>query len=185
VTFADKFPEQVEFEIDRPRLVRYLRACGFAVCVGGMIPVSLFFSLAAFSGSFQHRPPVEFDEILPRLATYLATGVSIGCCVGVLLYFITAHFPARWAAQNVRLIVEGPYLRLVSGAIFVSDRRMHFRTISDYSTHSGPLLWRFGMKTLSFSTTSGRNGLPTRIAGLVDPDKVRDALCEIDAAREN
>ena len=113
------------------------------------------------------------------------SGAAIGCCIGVLLYFITTHFVAKWAAQNVRLIVEGPYLRLVSGGIFVSDRRMHFRTISDYTTHAGPLLRRFGMKTLSFTAAGSRNSLPTRIAGLVDPDKVRDALCEIDAAREN
>lgn len=147
--------------------------------------LSLFFSIVAFSGSFKRSPIYQFDDVWQRLVTYLATGIPIGCCIGVLMYLLTTHFYAKWAAQNLRLIVEGPYLRLVSGGIFVSDRRMHFRTISDYTTHAGPLLRRLAMKTLSFSATGSRNSLPTRIAGLVDPDKVRDALCEIDAAREN
>lgn len=184
MAFSDKYPEQIEFEIDRPRVRRYLRLLGFGSYLGGTTVVSLFFSFAAFTGSFQHQPIVQFDEIVHRLAAYFATGLAIGCAIGLLLYFVTTHFIADWAAQNLRLIVEGPYLRLVSGGVFVSDRRIHFRTVNDYSTHAGPLLRRLGMKSLSFRV-EGNSRLLTTVAGLVDPDDVRDALCEIDAAREN
>ena len=83
-------------------------------------------------------------------------------------------------------MVEGPYLRLVSGGYFVTDRRIHFRTVGDYSTHEGPLLRKLGMKSLSFRiASSGQVPLCHHVAGLVNPDDVRDQLCEIDAAREN
>lgn len=182
---TDQFPANIEFEIDRARLMRYWRIQGFVGCCGpATLLISImftpFFSLL-FLGVRQ-APPGPLA--LWRSVAFVVATLS-GFLAGSLLYFIMAHYPAKWAATNLRLTVEGPYLRIVSGAIFVTDRRIHFRSISDYSTHDGPLLKRLGMKALSFRVIGGAQATSSTIPGIIDAVKARDLLCEIDAAREN
>jgi len=135
---------------------------------------------------FRHASLPDVKEGVVIAFVYLAAGSAVALLLGAALYFALGHYQSKWSANNLRLLVEGPYLRIVSGAVFVTDRRIHFRAISDYSTHDGPLLRRLKMKTISFRIIGqGQPVRSTSIPGVIDPIKVRDMLCEIDAAREN
>lgn len=183
--FTDKYPEQIEFEIDRPRLIRYWRLCGFLGCCIPCVVGVVLIALPLLGDYLQTHRHLHLGEILVIGLAYLAVGAIAGLLIGLLLYIAMSHYSAKWAAQNLRLIIEGPYLRLISGGLLITDRRIHFRAISDYSTTQGPMLRLFGMKTLSFRVVGSSQSFSTTVAGLKEPDKVRDALCEIDAAREN
>jgi membrane protein YdbS with pleckstrin-like domain len=183
---ADKYPENIEFEIDRPRLLKYwrLQALG-GYCACAIFP-AVMIAGPLIGEHFRHTSPPDVKEALVTVLIFLAACSAAASLLGAALYFALGHYQAKWSADNLRLLVEGPYLRIVSGAVFVTDRRIHFRAISDYSTHDGPLLRRLKMKTISFRIIGqGQPVRSTSIPGVIDPIKVRDMLCEIDAAREN
>ncbi len=181
---VDKYPTNIEYEIDRVALIRYWRlqaTIGYSLAPA---PIAGMFGLAFFRLYVETHPGIGGLTYVAFAAMLILAGLFAGMLVGILLYFLMSHFLIKLSVKNLRLLVEGPYLRSISGAIFVTDRRIHFRAISDYSTSDGPLLRRFGMRNLSFTVIGSTAHASTVVSGLKNPDEVRDQLCEIDAARE-
>jgi hypothetical protein len=185
VAFADKFPEQVEFEIDREKLFRYRRRQSIYFCLGFPSLISLILAIAIFGGRVEKQQQWTIEQLVWMGLAYLAVSLAAAVLAGVLIYVVFVRRELTLAVRNLRLVVEGPFLRIVSGGSFVSDRRIHFRAISDYSTHESPLMQDYGMKLLSFHVCGDCDARSTTVAGLKDADNVRDMLCEIDAAREH
>lgn len=182
MTFQDKFPNQIEFELNRPALTRFYRIQGFAISaifpVVMSVPASAGVIGEAFRGQEQAALTYKFG-----ISVIIVLGcILMALALGAVIYFAYFHRAAILHAQNERLIVEGPFLRVISGAYVVSDERFHFRDIHTYSTTQGPLQRRLGLKTLSFRSDK-RQVPPINFNGLKNPDEVRDMLCEIDAAR--
>jgi membrane protein YdbS with pleckstrin-like domain len=185
--FRDGYPTDIEFEIDRRALLRYSRVQSLIACCAASLPVSILVAVACFKTHREANPTMAMVSSFGWLMLYAGAGVLAGLFVGGGIYFLLSHASSKLASQNLRLMVEGPYLRIISGGVFVTDRRLHFRDIGDYTIAEGPLLRMFGLKALSFRVTStGRTGqFPAyTVVGLVNPDRVRDQLCDIDAVRE-
>jgi len=181
----DKYPQNIEFEIDRPRLTKYWQLQSLAGYCSATLLAGLFAAGALIGDRFKASATASAGQYVLAGLEFLLLTLAVTVALGVLLYFALGHYQSKWAAANLRLLVEGQYLRLVTGAVFITDRRIHFRAISDYSTHDGPLLRRLGIKTLAFRVIGGNQPSRTTIPGVIDALKVRDMLCEIDAAREN
>lgn len=184
MVFKDKFPVQIEFEIDRDKLARYYRLQAILACVVIGIPFGLIISFGFLNPFLLMNPQFTVIQIIGSSLGFLVGGIVAGLLLAVALYYPYFHRSSLRAAQNLRLIVEGPYLRLVAGSYFVVDRRYHFKDIHTYTTCQGPLLKRLGMKALMFNV-SLRQVPPVHVDGLIDVDSVRDKLCEIDSARES
>jgi hypothetical protein len=187
VPFRDGYPTDIEFEIDRRALLRYLRVQALIGYCAALVPLLILVAITCFKVHREWNPKMGIASSFGWLILYGIAGILVGLVVGAGIYFVTSHTRSRLASQNLRLIVEGPYLRIISGAVFITDRRIHFRDINDYSVEEGPLLRMCGLKALRFHVmaTGGTGQFPTRsIVGLVNPEKVRDQLCDIDAARE-
>jgi membrane protein YdbS with pleckstrin-like domain len=183
--FKDRYPTTLEFEIDRGQLLRYWRLQAIIGCCGATLPFSFAIGMSLFRFHLESNLNLGVLWKLSWFVLYFIAGFVAGLVVGGVIYFAMCHVPAKRAAANLRLMVEGPFLRIVSGGYFVTDRRIHFRAISDYSIQEGPLLKQLGMKSLSFRVMGSAQGVSQSVAGLVNPEEVRDQLCEIDASREN
>jgi len=184
LTFKDRFPLKAEFEIDRDRLLRHLLTQARFGCFGLAFPLALLLALAFFNA---HMAPYHNTGIWFRLgwfSIYMLGGILACSIFGSILYFTYFRPSARLKAENLRLMVDGPYLRLVSGGFILLDQRFHFRDVSSYGTVQGPLLRRHGLKSLWFRVHGRTTTPPLSVTGLVDADHVRDILCEIDASRE-
>lgn len=184
VVFKDKFPLQLEFDIDRERLTRYYRFQSFIGCVAIAIPVGVIAAFGFLKPFLQVNNDFTLIQRVVSSVCFIVGGMFAGLFVGMALYYPCFHKSSQRAARNLRLIVEGPYLRLVSGSYFVVDRRYHFNEIHTYTTFQGPLQRRFGMKTLMINVAV-RQIPPVHVDGLIDTDSVRDKLCEMDAVRES
>lgn len=183
MAFKDTFPVEVEFEIDRKVLVRYYRLQSLVGCVLVSVPFGVLVAVGLLQSFLLIHPEFTLWQKVLSCVCFVSGGLVLGLLVAAVFYYPYFHKSSNLAAQNLRLRVEGPYLRLISGSYFVIDRRYHFKDIHTYTTCQGPLLKRFGMKTLTFNV-SVRQMPPVQIDGLIDVDSVRDKLCEIDAARE-
>lgn len=184
MTFKDRFPLEIDFEIDRQRLLRYLLAQAKIGCFGLPFPFAMLLALAFFNEGMApyHNTDVWFS--LGWFSFYMMAGLLACGIFGSILYFAYFRPSARLKADNLRLMVDGPYLRLVSGGLILNDQRFHFRDVSCYSTVQGPLLRRHGLKSLCFRVNGHAAAPPLSVIGLVDAGRVRDVLCEIDASRE-
>lgn len=184
MTFKDNFPLEIEFEIDRERLLRHLLLQARIGCFGLPLPFCLLLAWAFYN---EHMVPYWNADVWFRigwLSAYILAGLVACVIFGSILYFAYFRPSARLKANNLRLMVDGPYLRFVSGGFVLLDQRFHFRDVSSYSTIQGPLLRRHGLKSLCFRVRGRANTPPLSVAGLADADHVRDVLCEIDASRE-
>jgi hypothetical protein len=184
LTFKDSFTLEIDFEIDRDRLLRHLLTQAKMGCFGLALPFCVLFALSFFNS---HMAPYRNADMWFRLgwlSVYLLAGLVACAVFGSVLYFAYFGPSARLKAKNLRLMVDGPYLRLVSGGFVLLDQRFHFRDVSSYSTVQGPFLRRNGLKTLCFRVQGRSATPPLSVTGLIDADRVRDVLCEIDASRE-
>ncbi len=181
MTFKDKFPNHIEFDIQRDTLCKLYR--WEALCFCGVIAafIGLLFG-AMLHGSLRAQiQDYHYENWLTmQVLAYLA-GLAIGSVIGAIFYFGYFHRAARLSADNLRVLVEGPFLRVVTGSFIVVDQRFHFEDIQNYTTIQGPIQKRLRMKSLSFR--QNRGGPPIFIQGLSQPDVVRDILSELDAQR--
>lgn len=184
MVFKDKFPLEIEFEIDRNFLVRYYRLQALIGCAAIILPFATFFTFVFLSPFLVFLGELTPTQRLISTVCSAVGGLAVGLLVTMAFYYTYFHKSSELAARNLRLPVEGPYLRLVSGSYFVTDKRYHFKDVHTYTICQGPLLKWFGMKTLAFHVSS-RQVPPVQVAGIIDVESVRDKLCEIDAAREH
>jgi len=177
---SDKYPETIEFEIDRDKLRKYLRTRAF-----------LFWNILTFFGAFGNfinaiedcEYSSKYDSIL-YITKGTLLGLLIGFCSAVILYFIFSHKCAKKTSDNLQIIVEGAFLRVVNKGYINTDRKIHFRALVDYTIMDGRLMRHFGLSVLAITTTGGGQQVPIRIIGLKDCQSVRQTLAEIDAIRE-
>ena len=131
--FRDGYPTDIEFEFDRPALLRYSRVQALIGCCAVSVPVLILVAMTFFKVHREWNPEKGMASFLGWLIVYGSAGILAGLFVGCGIYFVTSHATSRLASQNLRLIVEGPYLRVISGGVFTADRRIHFRDVNDYS----------------------------------------------------
>ena len=182
MTTADRHPHSIRFDFDRENLRRYLRikwALAWMLTLGGL---GAFFSTIRIGDALERAGTLTADNAATCLR-FLATGTGAGFLLGAVCYLGFSHFRAGRLAATLSLEVEGAFLRISQGGLFKSDRKLHFRSIIDYSVVEGPLRRRFGLRTLVMTIPGGPAGMIS-IGGLHDCDAVRDMLAEIDAARE-
>lgn len=180
MSIPDKLSTQIEFEFDRDAIQRLYRVEGWLICALPMLTVFLMFSSGMIAEQVRTQPSASWQYTLGLTVLYVLGAVVSGLAIGTVIYFCYFHRAAVLYAKNLRLLVEGPYLRCVTGAYVVVDQRIHFQDIHACTTIEGPLLRRFGLKCLAFSTPQ-RQVPPIRLDGVKDADHVRDMLCEIAA----
>ncbi|WP_143543898.1 hypothetical protein [Rhodopirellula sp. MGV] len=183
--FQDQYPREIEFEIDRMKLLGYLSDQAKLGCFGIVFPFAILIAFAFYREAM--APFHKNDDIwfwFGWFSLYMLGGLAACGVLGSVLYVSYFRRSARLKANNLRLMVDGCYLRLVSGGFVVIDQRFHFREVSSYATVQGPLLRRHKLKTLCFRIDRRMNSPALLVTGLADADEVRDVLCEIDAARE-
>ena len=104
--FKDSFPQEIEFEIDRERLLRYLLAQARLGCFGLALPFCLMFALMFFGSHMALQPNADIWFRVGWLSLYLAGGL-IACALFVsILYFAYFRPSARLKAKNLRLLVD-------------------------------------------------------------------------------
>ncbi len=182
MVFSDKYPQRIEFEFNRPALCRIYRLRAWLACVPLLSVFAFLFTAGIFSDFLAMHSRADWVYKLGMGVIYFGAGQLVSLLMASIIYFSYFHRAAALHAQNRRLIVEGPYLRYISGAYVIFDRRFHFRDIHTYTTVQGPLLKRFGVESLLFYSQQRPGGL-NQVDGLQDVAEVRDMLCEIDAER--
>jgi hypothetical protein len=184
LAFKDRFPTEIEFDIDRDGYLRYLKAQAWLGCFGISSPFMLLLTGGLFQEKMAPFRDAGFGYQFGWLVLCSIAGLGAGGIFSSILYFGYFGPSARRKAKNLRLLVDGPYLRMVTGGFIVVDQRFHFRDVSCYTTVQGPLLRYLGLKSLRFRVQERSAAPPLAVHGLVDPDGARDDLCEIDASRE-
>lgn len=184
----DPYPEEFTIEINRPGLARYLRRAErirIDVVLG---------TLGAFGGLFYAAAWVERIEasaatIAPLLIPALVVaGAALGALLGTfltpLVYAVLSRKEVRRQVESLHVAVEGPYLRIRSQSSRTSDRKLHFRSIVDYSTIQDRLARRCGVELLQLTTMAGGQHTLVLIPAVEDCLEVRDTLAEVDRLRE-
>lgn len=175
---------EIVYSFDHDRLRRYLRVRGFILWVGALGALGAFFGLPAAGKKLEIS---RLDVPTKIIAAARSTGIGFGCgaLIGAFCYLTLTHFRSSTEARAFSLRVDGPFVRLKTGGFMHTDRKIHFRSVIDYSVVDGPLRRRFGLQTLQMTVPAGvPNGL-IQLTGLRDCERVRDELAALDAAREH
>ena len=180
---TDPHPQQLEIEIDRPRLRTYLRmkaALSWLLLLGSFGAV---FGMLATEETLKEgvRP---WTDVILILLTGLARGLTIGLLVAAGAYLLFSHYVLGRFASELQLRVEGPFLRLRQHMLVSSDRKLHFRAIVDYAVVQDPLMRLFAISALQMTTTGSGLNSTINVPGVTHCESVRDLLSEIDRCRE-
>lgn len=186
---SDPRPAEITYTFDHNRLRRYLRLKGLLGWVGALGLLGGFFGFIAAADTLD-RHGIPLGEKLRTAAVRTGVGLAGGTAFGAFCYLVLTHRRSAAEASAVSLRVEGPFVRVTSGGITRIDRKLHFRSIIDYSLVDGPLRRRLGLKTLVMTVPVGAPnvGAPgglVLLTGLRDCERVRDELAALDAAREH
>lgn len=180
----DPHPTNFEIEIDRESLKKYLRTKSILVWLGPLGLYGGLFGLLVLCKQAEQGEVHSWIQVL-ALLRYAVMGLVIGTALGSVCYLILSRWRAARFAEAIRVSVEGPFVRIRQFLWTYSDRKLHFRSIVDYTVVQGPLMRRFGIEALRMSTAAcGQNSFLT-IHGVKDCLRVRDMLAEIDSQREN
>lgn len=179
-------PATFEIEIDRDAHCRQLRRQYFLASTICCALLGVFIGCGLIEWALGERfdSPQTYLGLVSRIAVTIGGALGIGFIVGVALYRVFLRSYCARAAANFSAHVEGAFLVLRSGWRTVRDRRIHFRSIIDYSTIETSFLRKMGVKTIAFSTPGAQQGTRNVIPAVRDADRVRDLLAEVDAARE-
>ena len=188
-TSIEHKPEEIHYPFDHDLLRHYLRLKGALLWIGVLLCLGAFFGFTSV-GRLVENPNIPAAAKLANALRNTATGAGCGAALGGLCYLVLTHFRADRESRAASLHVEGPFVRVTLGGFARVDRKLHFRSIIDYSLVEGPLRRRLGLKTLVMSVPAGPPvlGAPAGsvlLTGLRDPDHVRDELAALDAAREH
>lgn len=181
---TDQFPTNMEIEIDRTRLRRYLRVKYFVSWCGLLVIFGALFGLASAEGTLKKHDDPSPAVVRHTMLTGLTRGVAISCALATTCYLVLSHWPAAKEARTARLAVAGPFLCIRQGAFVQSDRKLHVRAAVDYAVLDTWFARLFGIATLQITTMAGTPQSTIRIPGVKNCLAVRDLLAKIDAARE-
>jgi membrane protein YdbS with pleckstrin-like domain len=179
----DPHPRQIAFEFDREKLRRYLRLRGLTLWIIGLGGIGSFIGFCTAMDMLQ-RAHAAFPDKLPEALIHFASLGGGGLVLGLACYLVFSHRQAESHARSISLEVDGPFLRIREGGLFKTDRKIHFRSVVDYSLVEGPILRRCGLKTLRMAVPVGAPTGLIQVTGLLNCETVRDQLAEIDALRE-
>ncbi len=180
---SDQYPDKLDIEIDRERLKNYLRAKWLLAWTLPLTALGVISGLP--SAKDLERSHASFAEGFPHILRAMVEGAGVMFVIALLLYFAISHHVASRFARTLEVRVDGPFLHIRQQSYLLSDRKLHFRSIVDYSTIQGFLLRCFNLHALQMTTPAGGVNSIINIPGIKDCLKVRDLLSEIDRLREN
>lgn len=180
----NSYPEIMKFEINRSQLERYNNRIGLYVISLLFMFLGVFFGFAYIIGAANDLHFKSKDELylflIGRMSICVA--ITIAAIFGFYIFGIRKH-SKRYAA-TLDVSVEGSFLRIREYSKGLVDRKIHFRSIVDYSNIQSPMMTRYGLQSLKINTTSGGQYSAITILGIEDCLKVRDILSDIDQQRE-
>jgi len=181
---TDPHPHDLEIEIDRNRLRAYLRAQSLVIWA------LLFSFLGIICGLSSVAKDLEqgvhtWSSMLTTAATAIGIGWGLGLLVASACYFVFNHRMTGRFADELRISVEGPFLRIRQRLAVATDRKLHFRAIVDYAVVQDPFMRLFDIHSLQMTTTGSGPTSIINVPGVKDCLKARDTLSEIDGLREN
>lgn len=179
----DNYPDKIEFEIDREAVCRYWQWQGWWLTCFFSLGLTFLIGAMPFASHVEHHHHPTFRGIASAVVVYFLSAAALGALLHWTIYLCWVRRYMQLSADHLRLFVDGAFLRVISGAYSIRDRRIHFREVSDYSTIEDPRMHKFGLKLLTFRVKGGRE-FGECIPGLTKADLVCNQLCEIDAARE-
>ena len=182
---TDPHPANFEIEIDRERLRKYLRAKWLLLWLALLGFFGALFGLAAASGRINQANMMSSNQIAVLLVKGPAVGLAVGAGAAGLCYLLFSHRLAGRIASSLGVSVEGPFIRIRQSAESRTDRKLHFRSIVDYSCVQGRLRCLLGIESLHLTTSAGGQHSFLVIHAVKDCLRVRDLLAEIDSLREN
>ena len=183
----DSYPSHLTIEIDRVRLRKFL-------CMRSLIAWATVFTLfgglfgfVAFAKAMEAAENSGLSGGAAAICGALALMKSIGISsvLALLAFFIFSFRSDTRTARNLEVTIEGSFLRVRQFAHSMTDRKLHFRSIVDYTTYQDSLMRRCGIHSLQMTTIGGGPTSTVMIPGVKDCLKVRDMLSEIDHLREN
>ena len=184
---AERYPHTIPIEIDRAGYCRYLRIGSVIswtfVCLLIGIAIGMLVSLNGEPAS----QAMSDADIRSLLLSGLGVGGVAGLLMGGLGYVVWGRRLAKRKANALNVSIEGPFLRIADGVWMRCDRRLHFKTIDDYTCCQGPLMRWCGISIISLQRSMLANGRPLQgicIPAAKDPIRTRDLLSEIDSIRE-
>jgi hypothetical protein len=181
---SDPYPSTLSIEIDRDRLRNYLRAKWL---LAWTLPLTTLgaYTFGDVEKTLADSADASRSDVLLLALRSIGTGIAIALIIALILYFVTSHRLAARLAASLDVSVEGPFLHVRQHGISFSDRKLHFRSIVDYTTTQDLLMRWFGVFSLQMATTAGGPNTHLLIHGVKDCLRVRDLLAEIDRVREN
>jgi len=123
--------------------------------------------------------------VLVRGSLGVGFGVAVMALVAVCCYVSFSHRLAARHADGIEVSVEGPFLKIRENHFLQSDRKVHFRSIVDYSAIQDSLMRYFDVHALRMTTIAGGQHSNINAVGVKDCLKMRDMLADIDRLREN
>ena len=179
---TDPHPAHIEIEFDRPAMVQYLRV-RWLISWLYLTPLGALMGFSTVAQALDDGLPSGVNPLLLILER-TGAGAGIAALAGLVIYLLFGHFRAPRHAANLRVSVEGAFLRIQQDLWVRTDRKLHFRSIVDYATVQGGLMRRFGLHALRMTTTASGQYSVLTLYGIKDCLKVRDMLADIDRIRE-
>lgn len=114
MAFKDKFPNHIEFDIQRDTLCKLYRWEALCLCGGIAAFIGLLFGSMLYGSLRAQIHDYHYNSwLLMQVLAFLA-GLAVGSVIGAVFYFGYFHRAARLSADNLRVLVEGPFLRLIN-----------------------------------------------------------------------
>jgi membrane protein YdbS with pleckstrin-like domain len=157
---------------------------GLCIISPTILILGFMFGVTHFGNTTEYLAFNSENEAYLFLIRRLTIYVSI--MVGVIFYIYIFHIRkhSKRYADALAVSVEGSFLRIRENVGRLVDRKIHFRSIVDYSNIQSPMMNRYGIQSLKMNTTSGGQNSTIKIEGIENCLKVRDILSDIDQQRE-
>jgi hypothetical protein len=182
---ASSHPESFEIEIDRLKLAKFWQKQWGLLAGMPFLGLGALFSLGVYLGPENRQ---DFDSTM-GVVLASAIGISIGLAIGALLlavvYFLFIQPSAKREAKALQVSVEGPFFRIKTGSKHIRDRKLHFKSIIDYTYYQDPMMKECEIGGIALTTMAGGQNSTIRIQGIKNALEIRDLLSEIDSHREN
>lgn len=181
---SNTYPEIINFEINRTQLEQYMNRVGLYLISFVFIILGGYIS---FSHTINSTIKLKFkskEEMYYFMIGRMCICVALTVLVIYLFYILGVCRHSRRYVSTLKVSVEGSFLRIQEYSGNLVDRKIHFRSIVDYSTIQSPMMTRYGIQTLKMNTTTGGQNSSITIHGIEDCLKVRDILSSIDQQRE-
>jgi len=181
---SDKYPETIDIKFDRDALCLYWRLKGFIGISMVFIFIGGLFGLAQSEDRVGALRDGNGGDILFAFVEGIGIGVLIALAISLLFYAFFQHRQARRRADKLVARVEGAFLRVIDVGTIHRDRKLHFRSILDYSVTQGWLRKKMGIESILLTTPGASVNALIQLPGVEDWENIRDMLAAVDAARE-